>query len=425
MPAELTRARLEQISPSFCPLRWTYMQVDLEHGRVKACCKTPFQQVTTQELRESGRAAIFNASYFQDRRREMLRGAGHSDCNSCLEQERLGLLSYRLSEAGKEPHSTAVESIAAERPVGTAVPKHIEFILSTLCDLKCTYCGPDFSSSWAMDVRKNGAFPMLGDEPALAFAPAEFREIFWQWFDLNLPRFDYIQFNGGEPLIQREFYNTLQRIDDARVALQMGVISNLNTPAASLARFRKVLPELMSRHQFRLGVSQDSVGSRAEYIRYGLRWSNFDHNLRLLLREFSSLEVQIAPTMSALNVTSFRRLLEYLDQLSDEFGPRVLLRPSVVMFPEFLSPWALPIHYAAYLDDSISYLDRIGRWPEMKERLCELLSGWQRASQDASLESQFVDWIRYNDARAGVRFVDVFPEMSGLLEARAIADPLA
>jgi hypothetical protein len=412
VPALETKARLDQISDSFCPLRWTYMQVDLEHGRVKACCKTPFQQVSA-----GGREVIFDSTYFQERRREMLKGVRHSDCECCWEQERLGLLSYRLSEAQKEPHAQAIRAIAAARQVTGARPKHIEFILSTLCDLKCTYCGPDFSTAWVADVTRHGPFPMAPDQVSPPSAPEGFREMFWDWFADSLPEVEYIQFNGGEPLIQPEFYAVVRKIMAEPVRLQLGVISNLNTPAASLESFRRLLPGLLEKHSFRLGVSQDSIGARAEFIRQGLRWSRFDANLRALLREFPTLEVQVAPTMSALNVTSVHMLLRYLDELGGEFGPRILLRPSVVMWPEYLAPWALPPEYSRYLDQAIDDLERIGRWPEMSARLDEVRCAMRPQTTAAALTTAFIQWAQWNDARRGSRITRVFPELTPLFEA--------
>jgi len=178
MQALETRTRLEQISPSFCPLRWTYMQVDLEHGRVKACCKTPFLQIEAEDISRNGGKAIFNGTYFRDRRREMLEGVWHSDCDSCWTQERLDLLSYRHSECAKEPHRSAIIEVGAARRIDGARPKHIEFILSTLCDLKCTYCGPEFSTAWAADLKTHGPFSVLPAQGDLAAAYEGFGETF-------------------------------------------------------------------------------------------------------------------------------------------------------------------------------------------------------------------------------------------------------
>ncbi len=411
------RNRLDLVSPSFCPLRWTYMQVDLEHGRVKACCKTPFVRIERSELRSLGVAAMFNAPYFQDRRREMLSGVWHSDCDSCWTQEQLGLLSYRRAESNREPHRSAAVEIGEHRTVDAARPKEIEFILSTLCDLKCSYCGPDFSSAWVADIKTSGPLAVLPEQADLAPACEGFRETFWEWFDTILEGVDYVQFNGGEPLIQPEFYAAMDRLAASPHAMQVGIISNLNTPSRMFSKFRSLLPRWMERHWFRLGVSQDSVGQRAEYIRHGLQWDRFDQNLRMLLDEFKTLQVRIAPTMNILNVTSIQDLLVYLDSLANEYGPRISVTPSIVMAPDFLSPFVLPPEYSRYLEEAILFLDKVGRWPEVGTRLREIIAAMKRISNRGSLAGRFAQWVAEQDARRTSKCVDVFPELAPFIQS--------
>lgn len=405
---------LERVSPSFCPLRWTYMQVDLQHGKVKACCKTPFQRIDDAQIGRLGTEAIFNGEYVQERRREMLAGVKHRDCNTCWDEEDLGLLSYRHLQSGLEPFRGAVGKIAASRRADGAKPRHVEIILNTNCDLKCSYCGPEFSSAWAVEVRNFGPYPVPHEDPQIAPAASLFAETFWEWFDGARPSIEYVQFNGGEPLLQDVFYDAVERIlsyDGPGPRPRVGVISNLNTPPHRLERLRRLLPALIERHDFRFGVSQDSVGERAEYIRNGLDWPRFDRNLRGLLRDFPGLDVQMAPTMSALNVTSIKDLMAYADEVSNECGAEIVMRPSIVMWPAFQSPLILPPAYASYLEEAIRFLERAGRWPVMRDRLGEIAEALPRAEGAERQRRLFRDWFEAYDRRRKLDFVKVFPEM--------------
>src|SRR5438552_825728 len=165
MTKDLIKNKLHQISESFCPLRWTYMQVDLEHGKVKACCKTPFQKITENELRRLGKEAIFNGGYVQERRREMLDGIKHEDCTTCWTEEERGLLSYRYLQSAQEPFKSSIERIREQSSLANAAPRHLEIINNTLCDLKCCYCGPEFSSSWEHEVNRWGELPVISPAP--------------------------------------------------------------------------------------------------------------------------------------------------------------------------------------------------------------------------------------------------------------------
>jgi hypothetical protein len=411
-------AELETVSPSFCPLRWTYMQVDLEHGKVKACCKTPFHTVGDDELREQGTAALFNNLSFQERRREMLAGVHHEDCSACWRQEDLGLLSYRLSESGKELFRSGIADIRHHRRVDSAVPRQIELILSTVCDLKCSYCDPEFSSAWAAEVARQGPLPVVRDTPLPEAAPEGFEETFWRWFEEVKGDVGYLQINGGEPLINPRFYALVERLLASPESdhLQIGLITNLNTPPRRMADLLAVLGPLVERHQLRFGVSQDAVGERAEYIRNGLSWSRFDHNLRTLLTRFPRLDLQLAPTMSALNVTGIRDLLEYLDRLSGELDVDIVLRPSIVMDPKFQSPLILPGEYRCHLHGAIRFLDTIGRWPVMRQLLEQIEQAMEKVNAPERLQRQFHAYFTEYDKRRGLDFPAVFPEMKSFWE---------
>ncbi len=193
------RPRELGLSTSFCPLRWSYLQVDLQHGRTKACCKTPFQALTRQAIAAQGAEAIFNSEYVQARRAEMLTGIRHSDCTACWKAEDLGVQSYRQSQAAKPMFQAVTEAVTAAPRLDAAVPKHIEIISRTTCDLACSYCGPDFSVRWEKEIERHGQYPEDGKVPVMptACAPPGFAEIFRDWLTEHVDDIDYIQFNGG------------------------------------------------------------------------------------------------------------------------------------------------------------------------------------------------------------------------------------
>ena len=227
-------------------------------------------------------------------------------------------------------------------------------------------------------------------------------------------RLHYVQINGGEPLLHEETYQLFQRLlaDEGGATLSVGVITNLNTPPTRLDRFRAMLPELMARHRFVFGVSQDAVAVPAECIRNGLRWEKFDANLRGLLRDFPGLEVQLAPTMSVLNVPRIGELLRYAPRLEQEFGPRIVFRPSMVLEPQFQSPLLLPESFRHHLDAAVAFLDEIGRWQTMRDHLAELANVLGCRHDLAAQRRLFHARFREYDRRRELRLEEVFPELA-------------
>jgi hypothetical protein len=120
--------------------------------------------------------------------------------------------------------------------------------------------GPEATRLW---IERFGPYPEDGGVPlALPSVRPDFPPVFRSWLGEVLHSARYVQFNGGEPLIQDDFYELVSMLLDrpADPPLQLGVITNLNTPPARLRRLLQILPALHERHQFRLGVSFDAVG---------------------------------------------------------------------------------------------------------------------------------------------------------------------
>jgi MoaA/NifB/PqqE/SkfB family radical SAM enzyme len=347
----------------------------------------------------------------------------HSDCAACWKAEDLAVQSYRQAQAANPMLREVAQAVAASPRLDGAVPRHIEIITRTTCDLACSYCGPDFSVRWEKEIERHGQYPESGNVPLMAATPgsAGFAETFRAWLSEHIEDVRYIQFNGGEPLIQDEFYEILELTLTDRRRLELGVITNLNTPPARLRQLIRLLPRLLERHGFRFGVSFDAIGRRAEYIRYGLRWDRFDSNLRALLTAVPDLDLQLAPTMSALNVSSAADLVRYAAQLRSARGARVTFRPSMVQWPDFQSPLILlPENYAA-VDEAVRLLSRLGLWPNLADRLREIREAAGREPGVDDLRAAFYRWFTEYDRRRKLDLVEVFPELSGFWESCAAA----
>jgi hypothetical protein len=402
------------------------LQIDLQHGRVKACCKTPFQEVTAQELASEGQRAIFNSAYMIERRAEMLRGVKHPDCAACWKAEDLGVESYRQAQSVKPMFRDVAEQVGASRRLDGAVPRHVEVILRTTCDLACSYCGPDFSNRWEKEIEHLGPYPHDGGiapRPVTAGTPPGFTENFHEWLSGCLDEVSYIQFNGGEPLIQEDFYRFAEMIltSDSDSHIKLGVITNLNTPPARLRQLIELLPSLHERHGFRFGISFDAIGSRAEYIRNGLRWERFDANLRTLLGAVPDLDIQLAPTMSALNVSSAPDIIRYAASIQSAYRAHITFRPSMVMWPDFQSPLILLPDDYRWIDEATRLLEQAGAWPNLRQQLMEIKDAARRVPDPGDLRGTFHRWFTEYDYRRKTDFISTFPELADFWDACARA----
>jgi hypothetical protein len=406
-----------ELPATFCSLRWRYLQCDLAHGQVKACCKTPFVEVGAADVAALGERAIFNNPYFVERRREMLAGISHADCAACYDHEAAGIVSYRQSEGGKAIFSTPNCRTTAADELADAWPTHVELMLSTTCDLRCAYCDPHFSSAWAAEQRSGPRDESLSDIVEPPKRGPQFAAAFESWLRAALPRLQYLQFNGGEPLLQKEFYAYLDLVESQRGRLQVGLISNLNTPERAFRRFLSRLPDLIDGFDLRIAVSQEAVGARAEYIRYGVVWTRFESNLRRLLAAVQGRPLHLAPTMSALNVTSFGDYVTFIETLAQQHDCDFVWRPSLVHEPAHLSPLVAGPSAVRRLADLAERLGRSGRWPDLRRWLERLAQALDRGGGCPARRRQLADWIARHDRRRNTDFSTLFPELAFLADA--------
>ena len=407
----------EELPKSFCSLAWRYAQVDLQRGKVKACCKTPFHRVAETDLSTLGTGALFNNPDFQARRRAMLDGAYPSACKSCWDHENAGVPSYRQTAGANPIFATPSSAADALAEIRAAKPTHLELILATTCDLKCVYCDPDFSSAWEAEVRHHGLLPGQSATWDTARGSKEFVEAFWRWFDEVVPTLRYVQFNGGEPLIQPQFHRALDRLLAAMPnGMQVGMISNLNTPPDAFKRFMARLPELLDRFEFRVAVSQEAVGARAEYIRFGLSWARFADNLERLTVALYPRPVHLAPTLSALNIGAFTEYIAHIGQLAERTGAQFHWRPSIVHEPAHLSPLTLGKDATVWLAEAAEEAMR-GGWTELRDWLDAVAASYLADDAKPSGIPQIApEFLAALDERRSTSVAQVFPELSECID---------
>jgi pyruvate-formate lyase-activating enzyme len=146
---------------------------------------------------------------------------------------------------------------------------------STLCNSKCMICDHTRSSSWVPDSEKLG---LIVDEqyrykknllPGVG--------IFFDNFDLSDLR--YVEFHGGEPLMQSyptEFLKRIKNLD------QLIVKFNTNLTLLPSPELNDLLKKC-KRVDFLLSV--DDIGDRYEMLRYPGKWNVFTKNIDTLKKE--------------------------------------------------------------------------------------------------------------------------------------------
>ncbi len=344
------------MSGEICPLLWGSFQINLECGLVKTCCRTAAESMNDNE----DFAAFLNMPKARTARAPMLASQLPAVCRSCVEEEAMGVESYREWFGMTGTLGRSARPLAEADQVDNGFPGHLELIFSSNCNLKCLYCEPEFSSRWrGRAVAKDAAVRRRIDH-------------FWQWYEANASRRTSIQINGGEPLIDPDFGTYLTRLAEPvaeQPGFRIGLVSNLAMPTVRLARWLPVLDQVSQRAQLTIGVSVDGVGALAEQLRPGLSWRLFDANLRCLASAVPQATIQLTPTVNKLNLTRLGELVTYVRSVSATTERGIGIRAGIVFEPEHLSPLRHPSVSAADVESEAQFVAESGKDIDGVDRL--------------------------------------------------------
>jgi organic radical activating enzyme len=433
----------EQLGPALCLAKWKQVSLHLTTGMNNSCYHPPLHPINPQEIAVDV-SALHNTAYKKQQRQMMLAGEKPAECQYCWNMEDLGELSDRHYRSG-EPWAAAdfeqiKNSTGAEDDV---IPSYVEVNFNNACNLKCSYCSPQFSSSWADEANRDGAYatstPHNAPEhftgsrrviPARESNP--YVEAFWQWWPTLYPQLKHFRMTGGEPLMDRNTY----RVFDYVLALpkpdlHLNVTSNFSVEDALFEKYLDYVKRLCNTQieHFMQYVSLDSGrGFQAEYIRHGMDSQRVVTNVNRYLHEAPSRNsLTFIITMNNLSVSGFREYMEWILHLRQSYSKtyqRVWFDTPVLRQPAWQSLQILPESYAAKLEQCADWMDSqvttgLHGFKDYEVQRLRRDIAWMREGQKQDNTVAKADFHRFfgeHDRRRGTDFLRTFPEMKSWWE---------
>ena len=262
---------------------------------------------TTPKLKD-----IFNDEPYRDLRRRMLTGPDlPKECNKCYVEEQ-SKSSYR--SRSNQKYADIVSALEPD-PSGYAEFRQvfIDYRFSNKCNFKCITCGPEFSSSHAVEFAKLPYF--LDDNPWKKSPYIEIKtaDFFDQFVEFSKDIRE-IYFAGGEPLMSDHHYDILNYF----ITTQQPVKIFYNTNFSDLRYKGFDVIDLWSKVNgvVDLFVSIDGYGERGELIRSGLDTEKFEKNVQLLLeRKPKNVKLHFSITFGLTNFRDVVDTTKWLDGL--------------------------------------------------------------------------------------------------------------
>jgi len=435
------------LGPSLCLAKWKQVSLHLPTGLNNSCYHPPLHQIDSEAVQHNP-SALHNTEHKKQQRQIMLREERPQECSYCWTQEDLGNLSdrhYRSGEpwAAKDYH-TILESTGRE----DVLPSYVEVNFNHACNLKCSYCSPQFSTTWDEEMKRHGAFPtepphnapehFTGrNRPIPARESNPYVDAFWQWWPELYPELEHFRMTGGEPLMDRNTYRVFDYVlANPSPKLHMNVTSNFSVEDKLFERYLDYVKQMTTNEpryleHFMQYVSLDAMFERAEYGRHGMNFERVWENVNRFLTEVptrSSLTFII--TMNTLNVTGLQEIINAiygLRQLYNKDYQRVWFDTPILRQPEWQNIQILPDMYVDYLEEVWAFMmthinenkdnklhgfkdyeiHRLQRVIDYMQEGCKLDTEYVKIQR-----ANFYRFFNEHDRRRETDFLATFPEMT-------------
>jgi len=168
-------------------------------------------------------------------------------------------------------------------------------------------------------------------------------EAFFKWWETDLHKtLQELRITGGEPLMSGETWKLIDwfKANQGRSSTRLAINSNLGIDDVKLQEFITRVEDIP---HLEIYTSMEAIGQPAEYIRDGLDYDQWMHNVSELLEHTSIKAVHCMATINALCLSSLPDLLTELVNLKQVYGrERVSFTLNILRFPSFQSPLVLP-----------------------------------------------------------------------------------
>jgi hypothetical protein len=295
----MKRIKPNQGNRTFCMAPWTHTYLSPQMER-RLCCSsreesTNFKQYIdtfdpkghNDDINLRTLDEHWNSEYMKAVRLKLLAGEEIPQCAVC-NHKLLNEQVYRqhFNWLYKDQIDTAFES-TDETGATTMQVQSFDYRFNNLCNFKCRMCGDMLSSSWETENKANGK----GDyEHYRIWGRKDIKEKIEKFHDEHIvkefeqavedKRITELYWCGGEPLMWQIHWKAMSRIVELNYADQ--VLARYNSNLSRINYFGKNLFKDILQYfpKFQICASIDATGEIGEYIRTGLKYTQWLENIK-------------------------------------------------------------------------------------------------------------------------------------------------
>lgn len=389
---QVTKLKLDKISPSFCAAKWTQVTLHLGNGTNHSCHHPAVHSFDPEEVAKNPNA-LHNTKEKKEFRKQMLNGERPQECDYCwrvedANVEKVGtpdeVFSDRITKSGEPWSSPFIEDIKNSKWDDDFYPKYVEIDFENTCNFKCAYCSPSYSSQWQKEIRDHGPYVMETD-PHLNFNSMEdimahskvpmkpddnpYIKAFWGWFPEAVKHMHHFRVTGGEPLMSKNLMKVLDYlIENPQPNLHFNINSNLNPTQELFDKFLGKVDTLLKNNcvrDIRIYTSGEAHGEQCNYIRDGMDYDEWIKNINIVLTRFpENLYISIMSTVNALSTQTYKLFLQDMLEIRTAHTTEIRRQPIALDFPylrhpEFLAVWVLDKNSLKIFEDTVKWMESI------------------------------------------------------------------
>jgi hypothetical protein len=344
------------ISPSFCAAKWYNASIWLSNGRTASCHHPLAHYIPTKELLKDA-SALHNTQFKKEQRRKMLAGERPEECGYCWRVEDLGqegIFSDRVYKSMIYNPADVLKLMDSD-PDQNVDPKTLEICFDNLCNMGCSYCNSEFSSTWSTDIAENGPYSSMmtsggntyenDGQHGMPFGPKNegnfYITKFFEWYKRSLrENLEELRVSGGEPSRSPDFWKLVETFNNER--FRFAVNSNLMMDKERLNRLIAIGEQFK---EYEIYTSGESYGKHAHWVRSGIDYKIWRDNLYDVAVRAPKIGTHIMMTISAFSIWTVDQFLDDIVKLRHETNialgenrrDRFHMSVNILRFPSFQS----------------------------------------------------------------------------------------
>jgi hypothetical protein len=434
----------QSLGTGMCLAKWKQVSLHLPTGLNNSCYHPPLHAIDADALKDNP-SVLHNTAHKKEQRKIMLKQERPQECGYCWAMEDNGKLSDRHYRSGEPWAAKDFNAIMNSTGDEDVLPSYMEVNFNNVCNLACSYCSPQFSSTWMQEVESAGGYPTMvvhnspdhfvgRNRPIPNRDHNPYVDAFWSWWPSVYPELEHFRMTGGEPLLDKNTYRVFDYVlANPSPKLHLNVTSNFSVDEKSWQKYLGYVKQLCEGERiehFMQYVSLDSFGTQAEYIRHGLDFELLWDRVNQFLTEIPGRNsVTFIVTMNNLSVTGLPHLFAGILGLRKVYSTtyqRIWFDTPVLRTPTWQSLQLLPESYIEQLEHLWAWMIRQietegTRFQGFKDYEIARLDrdiAWMRDGQKldpAYVVQNKADFYRFfseHDRRRGTDFLTTFPEMT-------------